>query len=169
MNKRKITKKEVQEKQVAENRKFNRTMLVSFSLLFLLIISTLIFYTYWSDTKYSYRKTALYCKIIPGNLVCMDSDYLLSGESREVVRKNESYFFCSDECSNHFKVHFKEVALSVDAFSGETIPKAGALIGLKRRGNPEVIYFKDYSNFEKYYNKKSENKTEFQTNKTDRR
>ncbi len=157
MNKRKITKKEVQEKLHAENRKFNRIIQMSFSLLLLLIVSVLVFYTYWTDSKYTFRKIALYGKIIPDSLICMDGDILLHHESTEVILKDKSYFFCSDECSGHLTKHFKELALSVDAYSGDTIWKADALIGLKKRGSPEVVYFRSYSNFEKYYQKGGKN------------
>ncbi len=151
----------MQEKQMAENRKFNRVMLLSFSSFLLLIISVLVFFTYWPDSKYAFRKITLYGKIVPDSLICMDGDYLLYDAGTEVISEDKSYFFCSEECSGHFTKHFKEVALSVDAFSGDTIWKADALIGLKKRGSPEVIYFKDRSNFEKYYHQNDKKKQSF--------
>jgi hypothetical protein len=40
---------------------------------------------------------------------------------------------------------------SVDAFSGDSICKADAIIGLKERGQPAIAYFKDEQTFKKYY------------------
>jgi hypothetical protein len=50
--------------------------------------------------------------------------------------------------------HFKEVAIVADAFSGDSINKADAIIGLRRRNKTEVAYFKNKQNFKKYYESK---------------
>jgi len=62
---RRLSKKQLREKQIVENQKFNRTMLISFSLLFLTLILILGFFTYWCDTKYAYRKFAWYGRTVP--------------------------------------------------------------------------------------------------------
>ena len=151
MNKRKLTKKELQERQIIEDKKFNRTMLISFSLLVVLIISILTFYTYWCDTKYAYRQYALYGKEIPLDLVCMNGNNLQIHESSKESYQGKTYYFCSQDCYNHFVNHFRQDAFIPDAFSGDTICKADALIGLKNRGEPQVVYFKNKKTFSQYY------------------
>jgi hypothetical protein len=58
---------------------------------------------------------------------------------------------CSEHCKKSIINHFEEVAFVEDAFSGDTICKAGALIGLKERGKPVIVYFKNINNFKSYY------------------
>ena len=56
MSKRKLTKKELLEKKVIEDRKFNRTLLISFGSFFILAIFFNIFIVFRYDTKFVYRK-----------------------------------------------------------------------------------------------------------------
>ena len=151
MNKRKLTKKELQERQIIEDKKFNRIMLISFSILTVLTISVFVFYTYWCDTKYAYRQYALYGKEIPLDLVCMNGNNLQIHESSKESYQGKTYYFCSQDCYNHLVNHFQKVAFIPDAFSGDTICKADALIGLKNRGKPQVVYFKNKKTFSQYY------------------
>ena len=151
MNKRKLTKKEFQERQIIENKKFNKILLISFSILIVLIISVLVFYTYWCDTKYAYRQYALYGKEIPFDLVCMNGNNLQIHESSKESYQGKVYFLCSKACYNHLVNHFRQDAFIPDAFSGDTICKADALIGLKNRGEPQVVYFKNKKTFNQYY------------------
>ncbi len=81
MSKKKLTKRELHEKQIIEDKKFKRTLLISFSSLFVFIIFYLVFHTFWHDTKYTYRQYALYGKQVPAELVCMNGDKLLKHES----------------------------------------------------------------------------------------
>ena len=55
--------------------------------------------------------------------------------------------------------NFKKVAMVPDAFSGDSINKADALIGLKEKGKPELVYFKDAETFGQYIGR--ENKQSF--------
>ena len=154
MSSKKLRKIQLQEKQIIQDRKFNKTMLISFSFLFLFIVSILMFYTYWHDTRFLYRKFALYGKEVPGKIICMNNNSLQFHASSEVVYKSKTYYFCSQECLNHLVKHFQEVAFTTDAFSGDTIYKAGALIGLRKRGKPAIVYFENSGNFNNYYAKK---------------
>jgi len=151
MNKRKLTKRELLDRQIIDDKKFNRTILISFSLLVVLIISILTFYTYWCDTKYTYRQYALYGKEIPLDLVCMNGNNLQIHESSKESYQGKTYYFCSQGCYNHLVNHFRQDAFIPDAFSGDTICKADALIGLKNRGKPLVVYFKNKKTFSQYY------------------
>jgi len=85
MSSKKLSKIQLQEKQIIHDRKFNKTMLISFSFLFLFIVSILMFYTYGHDTRFLYRKFALYGKEIPGKMVCMNGNSLQFHESSKEV------------------------------------------------------------------------------------
>ncbi len=154
MNKKKLTKRELRERQVFEDKKFNRTLLISFSSLFVFIIFYLVFHTFWHDTKYTYRQYALYGKQVPAKLVCMNGDKLLKHESIKLSYKGKKYSFCNQDCYDHFVNHFTEDAFISDPLSGDTICKADALLGLKNRGNPDIVYFQNRKTFNQYYKSK---------------
>jgi YHS domain-containing protein len=151
MNKKKLTKRELRERQVFEDKKFNRTLLISFSSLFVFIIFYLVFHTFWHDTKYTYRQYALYGKQVPAELVCMNGDKLLKHESIKLSYKGKKYSFCNQDCYDHFVNHFTEDAFISDPLSGDTICKADALLGLKNQGNPEIVYFQNLKTFNQFY------------------
>ena len=156
MSKRKLTKRELRERQIFEDQKFNRTLLISFGSLFVLIILYLVFHVFWHDAKYAYRQYALYGKQVPAELVCMNGDKLLNHKSLKLSYKGKDYFFCNRDCYEHLVNHYKEDAFIPDPLSGDTICKANALIGLKNRGEPEIVYFQNRKTFNQYY--KSKNK-----------
>ena len=151
MNKKKLTKRELRERQVFEDKKFNKTLLISFSSLFVFVIFYLVFHTFWHDTKYAYRQYALYGKQVPTELVCMNGDKLLKHKSIKLSYKRKKYSFCNQDCYDHFVNHFTEDAFTPDSFSGDTICKADALIGLKNRGEPQIVYFQNIKTFNQYY------------------
>lgn len=129
-------------------------MLISFSILLFSVLSVLIFYTYWCDTRFAWRKIAWFKHEVPANWICMNGDNLQIHKSTKAVFNDKVYYFCSQQCFNHLAEHFKEVAIVADAFSGDSINKADAIIGLRRRNKTEVAYFKNKQNFKKYYESK---------------
>jgi hypothetical protein len=151
MSKKKLAKRELQERQIIEDKKFKRTLLFSFGSLFVFIILYLVFHTFWFDTKYAYEQYAFYGKEVPTELVCMNGDKLLHHKSIKLSYKGKDYFFCNQDCYEHLVKHYKEDAFVPDPFSGDTICKADALIGLKNRGEPEIIYFQNIKTFNQYY------------------
>jgi YHS domain-containing protein len=154
MSKRKLTKRELRERQIFEDQKFNRTLLISFGSLFVLIILYLVFHVFWHDAKYAYRQYALYGKQVPAELVCMNGDKLINHKSIKLSYKGKNYFFCNKSCYNHLVNYFSKDAFTFDPFSGDTICKADALIGLRNLGEPEIIYFQNIKTFNKYYKSK---------------
>ncbi len=154
MSKRKLTKKELREKKVIEDRKFNRTLLIGFGLFFIFAIFFNIFIVFGHDTKFVYRKYVLYSKEVSQELVCMSDDKLLTHKSLKLSYKGKNYFFCKQKCYDHFVCHFQEDAFIPDPFSGDTICKADALVGLKNRGEPEIVYFQNRKTFNLYYKSK---------------
>ena len=151
MSKKKLTKRELRERQIFEDKKNKRTLRISFGLLFVFIILYLVFHTFWYDTKFAYRKYALYGKEVPTELVCMNGDKLLNHKSLKLSYKGKDYFFCNRGCYDHLVNHFQEDAFTPDPFSGDTICKAAALLGLKNRGNPDIVYFQNIKTFNQYY------------------
>lgn len=129
-------------------------MLISFSILFLGTISILLFRVYLCDTRFAWHKIAWYGKVVPDNWACMNGDNLQIHESTKAVFEDKTYYFCSQECFNRLVNHFRRVAITPDAFSGDSINKADAIIGLKTRNKQEVVYFKNKQNFKKYYESK---------------
>jgi len=156
MKKKRLRKRQLLEKQKLDEKKFNRSIRIVFGILFLSLISILIFYTYWCDTKYAWRKIAWYGNEVPGNQCCMNEDKLQFHESAEIVFDDKTYYFCSKECFNHLVKHYKEVAIVSDAFTGDLINKADAIIGLKEKNKPEIVYFKNIENFNQFYEKVNE-------------
>ena len=148
---KKLGKQQLQENQNIENKKFNRILIISFSLLVIMMVFILTFYTYGCDTRFLYHKQAWYGNEIPGEWACMNGDNLQLHKTSKAVFKNKAYYLCSQECFNHLVKHFTEVAMVPDAFSGDTINKADALIGLKEKGKPELVYFENTENLKKYY------------------
>lgn len=151
MKKRKLTKQELQKRKLIEDKKFNRILLMSFGLLVVLIISFLVFYTYRCETTFTFRQYALYGKKIPGELVCMNGNRLEIHESLKLSYQSKAYYFCSQECYNQLLNNYRKVAFITDAVTGDTICKADALIGLKNRGKPEIVYFENEKTFNRYY------------------
>lgn len=154
MSSKKLSKKQLQEKQINENRKFNGILLISFSILFLSVVSILVFYTYRCETRIAWRKMVWYGKVVPKNWICMNGDNLQIHESTKAVFDDKIYYFCNQQCFNHLAEHFKEVAIVADAVSGDSINKSDAIIGLKKRNKQEAVYFKNKENFKKYYESK---------------
>lgn len=151
MSSKKLTNKQLREKQFLEEKIFQKHLIVGFSLLSLVVITFLILFAYWCDTKYVYRKFILYGEEISGELVCMHDNNLQYHESSKIVKENKVFYVCSSKCQEHLNKHFQKVAYATDAFSGDTICKADAIIGLKDRGSPDMVYFKNRQNFKKYY------------------
>lgn len=87
----------------------------------------------------------------------MNEDNLQIHECTKALFDNKVYYFCSQQCFNHLAKHFKEVAIVADAFSGDSINKSDAIIGLKEKGQPELAYFKNKQNFKKYYESRNSN------------
>ena len=129
-------------------------MLISFGILFIGVLSVLVFYTYWCDSRFAWRKIAWFKQEVPAYWICMNGDNLQIHESTKAVFDDKIYYFCSQQCFNHLVKHFKEVAIVTDAFSGDSINKADAIIGLKTRNKQDVVYFKNKENFNRYYETK---------------
>lgn len=154
MKKKKLNKQQLLENQNLENKKFNRAILVSFSILFISIVSILVFYTYRCETRFVWHKWSWYGKKVPVEWTCINGKYLQIHKSVKMEYNGKSYYFCGQKCYNHFISHIQEKEYKVaDSFSGDSIYKETAIIGLKIKGEAELVFFKNTSSFEKYYSK----------------
>ncbi|MEE4258969.1 MAG: hypothetical protein V2I62_04360 [Bacteroidales bacterium] len=151
MTSKKISKRLLREKQQVEETQFRKNMLVWFTLLLVVVVIGYTTNFYWCEIKYQYRLTMLYAKEVPAKLVCMRGDELELHDSNDFESNNSTFYACSKRCEFKIKNHFKELAYTVDAFSGDTINKSAAIIGLKEKGRPDVVYFENKTNFNKYY------------------
>ncbi len=151
MKRKKLSKQQLLENQKNEDKKFNRILIISFGLLIIMMVSVLAFYTYGCDTRFLYHKWAWYGKEIPGEWACMNGDNLQIHKTSKVVYNDKVYYFCSQKCFNYLVNHFTKVAMVRDAFSGDSINKSEALIGLKEKGKPELVFFKNEETFNHYY------------------
>lgn len=113
--------------QRIEDRKFNRNLRVSFSLLFFVVISLVVFYTFQGVTRLLYHQWAWYGKKIPEEWACMDDNHLKIQKANKYSYNEKFYSFCSEKAFSYLQQHFKEVAIVPDAFSGDSINKADAL------------------------------------------
>lgn len=151
MASKRLTKKQLREKQVLDDKKFrklrrNILVLVAFVMLFLNI-----FIAFWCDIKFTYRRLTLYGEKVPANEVCMNADVLEYEDCIEFNLNNKLFYACSGKCKQKIIRNYQKTAIITDAFSGDTICKADALIGLREHGKPEVVYFKNNKNFNNYY------------------
>ena len=154
MKKKKLSKEYLRKKQLLDNKKFNKSMLISFTILFLIIFTILIFYTYRCDTLFFYRTRVLYGKEVPPELVCFSDNKMQYHETIQIEHNNKIFYICSNSCKHNLTSRFSKVALTLDAFSGDTIYKSNAIIGLEKKRNPKVVYFKNKVTFNQYYRKK---------------
>ena len=159
MSLKKLSKKQLAEQQIKEDKKFRKKIFIWFSFLIIALTISYTLYFYWCEIKFIYHQSTLYGKEVPASLICMRGDELERHDSKEFVFNSSSFNACSRNCENKIKHHSKEFAFVADAFTGDIICKANAIIGLKDKGSPKVIYFKNRESFDKYYEQLS-SKTE---------
>jgi hypothetical protein len=81
----------------------------------------------------------------------MNGNSITYHKTIKVTLRGTIFYACSEKCINTIIDHYDITAFTADAFSGDTICKSSAIIGLKERGNPSVVYFKNAQNFESYF------------------
>lgn len=154
MNRHKLTKKQLIDKQIEEDRKFKKITIkiIIISILFIILLN--VFYIHWCDTRLVYREFVLYGKIVPPELCCFAENRLKQHNTSKLVFNTNIFYVCSSRCKHFIEKHFKETGFVTDALTGDTISKSNTVIGLLKRGNSELIYFKNKHNFDLYYEQK---------------
>jgi hypothetical protein len=82
----------------------------------------------------------------------MDGDKLSKHKTTAYNINNHLFHACSKGCYEYLTTNFQTAAYKTDTITGMKILKSDALIGLKSKKNPDVIYFEDRQTFNKYYN-----------------
>jgi hypothetical protein len=154
MSKR-LNKKQLREKQAKEDkafRKYLRYIVIVLALSFLLVN---VFYFHWCDTRYFFRKYILYGKEISPELICEVDNLLMYHESSKIIIDTKIFYICSEKCKHRILEHNQQYANTIDAYSGDSICKADAIIGLKERGQPSIVYFQNKQTFQMYYDQRN--------------
>ncbi|MBR8536666.1 hypothetical protein KDU71_13910 [Carboxylicivirga sediminis] len=158
MTKKKLTKTELLEIQHQQDKKFRKYLLTTFLALLILLVCTLMFYTYGCETRLWIKTYTEYNKLLPANQVCFTGEQLTAHEAKKVQLHQQTFYVCSERCLNVLKNHFREISRTKDPLTQETINKANAVIGLHKQGSTHVLFFKSEQNLQTYYNSLANNK-----------
>lgn len=151
MKKNKQSVEQIQSAQIEADRRFNKRLTIVFISLIFLAIATNITVYYWCEIKFIYREKTLFGHAISPDFICMSGDKMGYHKSTVLICNEKQIYVCSDYCSHKIKNHFQEFAFANDALTGKPICKADALIGLKTKNQPAVVYFENVENLKKYY------------------
>ena len=146
--------------QLAADKKLNKRLIIGFVSLIFLALAINITASYWCEIKFIYREKTNYGIAVSPDFICMSGDKMGYHNSTIFICNEKQFYVCSDHCSQKIKNHFQEFAFANDALSGKPICKADALIGLKTKNQPAVVYFENAENLKNYYQmnkKKSKN------------
>jgi len=151
MKKIKLSAKQLQEAQIREEKKFNRSLTIWLSILLPVVVISSITAINWCELKLYYMEVFLYRKEISPVNVCMCGNNLKIHGSKKFRFHEKEFYTCSKDCAEDLKMNYDSLAFIQDALTGKTICKADAIIGLKARREPEVIYFENEENLRHYY------------------
>lgn len=146
--------------QIEADRRFNKRLTIVFISVIFLAIAINITIFYWCEMKFIYRERMNFGKEVSPDFICMSGDKMGYHNSTIFICNEKQFYVCSDHCSQKIKDNFQEFAFANDALSGKPICKADALIGLKTKNQPAVVYFENAENLKNYYqmNKKNSKK-----------
>ena len=143
-----------------EQQKFNRQLLLFFFGLLIIIVATLFFYTYGCSTWYIINQYKYFSKEVPSQKVCMIENQLKHHETSSIIIKNHQVSVCSKRCELILLEHTDSILYTKDALTNKNITKSSALIGLKKKGLPDLIYFENKENLDGYYTQEKQKKKE---------
>ncbi len=149
----KLSAKQVKEANLNKEKVKRRRIIKWFILVTLFVFISVQLYTYWDQIQYKYRKNALYGKVIPADLICMNGNYFMKYKTKRFAFHDKVYYMCSESCEIALIDDYSKVAFIKDTISGRLINKSEAIPGLRQKNRPEIIYFTDMGNFHAYYNK----------------
>lgn len=134
-----------------EDAKFRRITFWGLAVFFLIGSSIWIIAYYGCEIRYWYRLKTFYGKEIEHKWVCMDGNKL---RYHRTLKYDINYHFfnvCSTDCYEQLSKNYNAAAYAVDTISGKKILKSDAIISLKEKKHPDLIYFENKENLEKYY------------------
>lgn len=149
----KLSARQVKEANLNKEKETRRRILKWFILVTLFVLISVQLYTYWDQIKYKYRENALYGRVIPADLICMNGNYFMTHRTKKFVFQEKVFYLCSENCEIALINNYSTVAFIKDTISGLLINKSDAIPGLRKKGKPEIIYFTDMANSQAYYNK----------------
>jgi hypothetical protein len=152
---KRLTKKQIREQQALEDKKFKKYLRNGALIAVLVLILVNVFFIHWCDTKHYFRKHILFGKKISSELICETENSLKHHKSKSVDVEGRIFYVCGARCKHYIVDHHEQFAFAIDPCTGESIYKADAIMGLKEKGQPIIIYFKNEETFEKYYQKKN--------------
>ena len=93
----------------------------------------------------------MYGKSIPPDWVCMNGNELELHATEAHPLNKSIYFTCSLECFYLISKNYQGSCFVKDTLTGKEVNKANAVIGLRTKNKPEVIYFENKANLTKFY------------------
>lgn len=151
MGRKKITKQQRREKQILEDKKFKKYLRNGAIIGIVVVALIQIFFVHWCDTKHIIQKYVLYKKEISPELICEVENVLKFHKSQVVDVESKMFYVCGARCKHYIVEHYQQYANTIDAYSGDSICKADAIIGLKEKGQSFIVYFENKQTFKKYY------------------
>jgi hypothetical protein len=151
MKKNKQSVEQIQSAQIEADRRFNKKITIGFISVIFLAIAINITISYCCEIKFIYRVKTNFGIAVSPDFICMSGDKMGYHKSTALICNEKQFYVCSDHCSQKIKNHFQEFAFANDALSGKPICKADALIGLKTKNQPAVVYFENAENLKNYY------------------
>jgi len=120
--------------------------------IFFLIGSTIWIIAYYGcEMRYWYRLRTFYGKEINHEWACMDGNKLRQHKTLKYDINYHLFNVCSSDCYERLNKNYNTDAFAKDTISGKKILKSDAVIGLKTKKHPELIYFENKQNLIKYY------------------
>lgn len=151
MNYRSLYKNNQLLKLKQEEAKFRRITLFGIGTFLLIGSAVWILSYYGCEIRYWYRLRAFYGKEIKPEWVCMDGNILRQHQTLEYDINSHLFNLCSSGCYEDLSSNYKTSAFATDTISGKKIFKSDAVIGLKSKKKPDLIYFENKQNFSSYY------------------
>jgi hypothetical protein len=151
MKKNKQSSEQIKSAQIEADKRFSKRLTIGFISVIFLAIAINITVSYWCEIKFIYREKTNFGKAVSPDFICMSGDKMGYHKTTVLICNEKQFYVCSDHCSQKIKNHFQESAFTNDALSGKQICKADALIGLKTKNRPAVVYFENAENLKKYY------------------
>lgn len=151
MKKIKQSVEQIQSLQIEADRRFNKRLTIGFISVIFIAIAINIIVSYWCEIELIYREKTNFGIAVSPDFICMSGDKMDYHKTTVLICNEKQFYVCSDHCSQKIKSHFQEFAFANDALSGKPICKADALIGLKTKNQPAVVYFENAENLKEYY------------------
>jgi len=153
-NKKKPTKKQIIRKKKLESDKRFRKFLING-----VVISAICMFLFYAfvvkrcDTLLLISSYMLYGKQIDPECICHAENRLKEHKTSVLKYSKNTFYVCGSGCCHRIEKHYQKYAFTIDAVSGDSILKSNAIIGLKERGKPEIVYFDSKTTFNEYYAK----------------